>query len=69
MHVLQPKYSKLKPEEIAKLLGKYNISLLQLPKMKISDAALPENCEIRDVVKIERKEKDKTTEYFRVVVA
>lgn len=69
MHLLQPKHSKLKQDEILKLLEKYNISLAQLPKIKIDDVAIPENCNIGDIIKIERKEKDETTEYFRVVVA
>ena len=69
MHVLQPKHSKLKPEEVTKLLEKYNISLSQLPKIKINDAALPSECNLGDVIKIERKSKNKITEYFRVVVA
>ncbi len=69
MHILQPKHSKLKQEEVIKLLEKYNISLSQLPKIKISDPALPENCEIGNVIKIERKEQDKIAEYFRVAVA
>jgi len=68
MHVLQPKHSKLKPEEINKLLEKYNISISQLPKIKLKDAALPENCEVGDVIEIERKGKGKTAEFFRVVV-
>ena len=65
MHVLQPKHCKVKPDEVSKILERYNISLSQLPKIKITDPALPENCEIGDVVKIERK----GGEYFRVVVA
>ena len=69
MHLLQPKHSKLKQDEILKLLEKYNISLAQLPKIKIDDVAIPENCNIGDIIKIERKEKDETTEYFRVVTA
>lgn len=69
MHVLQPKHSKLKQEQVTELLEKYNISLAQLPKIKIDDVAIPENCNIGDVIKIERKSDDKTTEYFRVVVA
>lgn len=69
MHTIQPKHSKLKPEEVAKLLEKYNISLSQLPKIKINDAALPADCDIGDVVEIERKRKEKTTEFFRVVIA
>lgn len=69
MHVLQPKHSKLKQEEISKLLAKYNVSLLQLPKIKFGDPALPPDCDIGEVVKIERKAKSKVVEYFRVVVA
>lgn len=68
MHILQPKHSKLKPDEVAKLLEKYNISLTQLPKIKIHDAALPPDCEVGDVIKIERKSEGKIVEYFRVVI-
>jgi len=67
MHILQPKHQKLKQEEVAKLLEKYNLSLAQLPKINFKDPALPENCEIGDVVRIERKTKGKTVDYFRVV--
>jgi len=69
MHVLQPKHSKLKKEDISKLAEKYNISITQLPKIKITDPVLPENSEIGDIIKIERKEKQGIVEYFRVVVA
>jgi len=68
MHVLQPKHYKLKPEEATKLLEKYNISLIQLPKIKIEDSALPKECNVGDVIKIERKTENGTVEYFRVVV-
>ena len=69
MHILQPKHSKLKPDEVAKLLEKYNISLSQLPKIKANDRAFPEECKVGDIIKIERKDKIKTAEYYRVVVA
>jgi len=69
MHALQPKHSKLKKEDISKLIEKFNISLTQLPKIKLGDPALPENCEIGDIIKIERKSQEGTVEYFRVVVA
>ena len=69
MHVVQPKHSKLKPEEVAQLLEKYNISLSQLPKIKIGDAAWPPGCNVGDVVKIERRLKGKIMEYFRVITA
>ncbi|MBU0760358.1 MAG: DNA-directed RNA polymerase subunit H [Nanoarchaeota archaeon] len=68
MHKLQPKHVKLKPEEIKKLLDKYNISLSQLPKIRVDDPALPEGCVPGDVFKIERKEDDRICVYHRVVV-
>ena len=69
MHVLQPKHTKLKQEEISKLLVRYNISLAQLPKISKEDAAIFElNTQIGDVIQIERKTSDGSEEYFRVVV-
>lgn len=68
MHILQPKHSKLKKEEVEKLLKELNVSLSQLPKINSDDPALPEKSEIGDVVKIERKEGEKINVFFRVVV-
>ena len=68
MHVLQPKHTKLKPEEVEKLLGKYGISLNQLPKIKSIDPIVPEGVVSGDVLKIERKEGDKINLYYRVVI-
>jgi len=68
MHVLQPKHSKLKKEEVEKLLKELNISLFQLPKIFSDDKALPEGCNIGDVIKIERKEDEKINVYYRVVI-
>ena len=68
MHILQPKHTKLKPEEVKKLVEKYNISISQLPKIKSTDPALLDGCERGDVVKIERKFGDKIRPYYRVVV-
>jgi len=68
MHILQPKHSKLKEEDKEKLLNELNISLSQLPKITQEDAALPEGCNIGDIVKIERKEEDGIVVYYRVVV-
>jgi DNA-directed RNA polymerase subunit H len=72
MHILQPKHIKLKKEEVDKLLSDMNISLTQLPKIKIIDPALPEGFEIGDVLKIERieineKGDKKINIYYRVV--
>ena len=68
MHILQPKHTKLKPDEVEKLLEKYNISLVQLPKISANDPAVPEGCQAGDVLKIERREGDKVEIYFRTVV-
>jgi len=68
MHIFQPKHSKLKKDEGKKLLKELNISLSQLPKIKVEDSGLPENCQVGDIIKIERKEGEKTSVYYRVVV-
>jgi len=68
MHELQPKHTKLTPEEVKKLLEKYNISVSQLAKIKSTDPGAPEGCFRGEVLKIERKEGDKVHVYFRVVV-
>ena len=67
MHILQPKHTKLKPQEIKELLEKYNISLSQLPKIKSTDPAIPQGCMPGEILKIERKSEDKVHFYYRVV--
>lgn len=67
MHILQPKHTKLKPQEVKELLEKYNVSVSQLPKIKSTDPGAPEGCIPGDVLKLERKEGDKVRLYFRVV--
>ncbi len=68
MHILQPKHSKLSEKDTEKLLNELNISKTQLPKILSNDPALPEGCEKGDVIKIERKNENKTISYYRVVV-
>jgi DNA-directed RNA polymerase subunit H (RpoH/RPB5) len=58
----------LNKKETEKLLLELNVSKAQLPKILFNDPALPEGCEIGDIIKIERKEEDKTFLYYRVVV-
>jgi len=69
-HILQPKHILMKPKDIDDILKKYNISLSQLPKIKIADPALPEGANVGDIIKIERKDDEtgETVEYFRAVV-
>ncbi len=68
MHILQPKHSRLNEKETEKLLNELNISKTQLPKILSNDPALPEDCQKGDVIKIERKNENKTITYYRVVV-
>lgn len=68
MHILQPKHLKVKQEEVSKILKEYNIALSQLPKISKKDPALPGECEVGEVIKIERKTERGVQEYFRVVV-
>lgn len=67
MHILQPKHIKLSSQEVEKLVNELNISLIQLPKIKITDIALPEGTQISDVFKIERAINGKKTYYYRAV--
>lgn len=67
MHILQPKHTKLSSNEVEKLLTELNISLAQLPKIKITDPSVPEGAEISEVIKIERAIEGKKTNYFRVI--
>jgi DNA-directed RNA polymerase subunit H len=68
MHVLQPKQVKLKPSEAEELLKKLNVSRTQLPKILSTDAALPEDVEAGDIIKIERHCGKEKKEYYRIVV-
>lgn len=69
MHSLQPKHTKLKPEEVDQLVKKLNVAVSQLPKVKASDSGIPENCSRGEIIKIERKFSDgKALEYYRVVI-
>jgi DNA-directed RNA polymerase subunit H (RpoH/RPB5) len=66
MHILQPKHTKLKPNEVQDLLKKFNISVAQLPKIRATDPALPEGMKPGEVIKIERKEEGSIHVYYRV---
>ena len=69
MHILQPKHSKVSAVETREMLKKYNISTFQLPKIKITDKALPDNVKVNDIVKIERKTAaGEKAVYYRLVV-
>ena len=68
MHILQPKHSKLNEKQAEELLKKFNISKTQLPKILLSDVAVPEGSNLGNIIEIKRKEGDKINTYYRVVV-
>ena len=68
MHILQPKHTKLSEKDVEILLSNLNISKAQLPKIFSSDAALPEGYVIGAVGKIDRKDEEGISVYYRVVV-
>jgi DNA-directed RNA polymerase subunit H len=69
-HQLVPKHILLAEREKEELLQKYGITLRQLPRISLEDAAIREmNPKIGDVVKIVRKSVTAgESEYYRVVV-
>lgn len=68
MHILQPKHIRLNSEETEQLLAELNVSKAQLPKILLGDPALPEGCQIGDLIKLERKDAKGIVVYYRVVV-
>ena len=69
MHALQPKHIKLNEKDCDEILKKFNLAKSQLPKILSSDVALPENCKIGDVIRVERVSPDgKPATYYKAVV-
>ena len=68
MHILQPKHIKISEKDSEELLKKLYISKAQIPKILSTDSALPQDCKIGDIIKIERDNGEKINFYFRVVV-
>lgn len=68
MHILQSKHTKISQKDADELLSKLNISKSQLPKIFSDDPALPEGCNVGDIIKIERKEEGGSVVFHRVVV-
>ncbi len=69
-HVLVPKHSKLADKEKDALLKKYNISLLELPKIRKKDPAITGlTVKAGDVIKITRKSLTaEETVFYRSVI-
>ena len=70
MHILQSEHTKLKESEATQLLEELNISKAQLPKIFVTDSALPKDSSIGDIIKIKRKDSEtgQINVYYRVIV-
>jgi len=69
-HELVPDHVLLEPEEVEEVLAEYDVKRTNLPKIKRTDPALPDEAEVGDVVKIVRN--SRTTEeavVYRLVVS
>ncbi|MGQ3328659.1 DNA-directed RNA polymerase subunit H [Halorubrum sp. FL23] len=69
-HELVPDHVLLEPEEVDEVLAEYDVKRTNLPKIKRTDPALPDDAEVGDVVKIVRN--SRTTEeavVYRLVVS
>ena len=68
-HKLVPLHELLNEDESASLLAEYRIYLSDLPKIKLSDSALPPNASVGDIIKITRNSRTTdTATVYRLVV-
>ena len=69
-HELIPVHEKISAEEKDTLLRRYNVSLLEMPKIKSDDPAIEHlNVKRGDVIRILRKSRTAgTAVFYRVVV-
>jgi DNA-directed RNA polymerase subunit H len=69
-HILVPKHEKCSEAEKKALLKKYGVTISDLPKISINDAAIVDmNLSTGDVVKISRDSATAgTTIFYRVVI-
>ncbi|ELY50704.1 DNA-directed RNA polymerase subunit H [Natronorubrum bangense] len=68
-HELVPEHTVLEEEVLEEVLSEYDIDRTDLPKIKYTDAALPDDAEVGDVIKIVRN--SRTTDQaiiYRLVV-
>ncbi|AGB33397.1 DNA-directed RNA polymerase, subunit H, RpoH/RPB5 [Natrinema pellirubrum DSM 15624] len=68
-HELVPEHTVLEDDELEEVLTEYNIDRTDLPKIKRNDAALPDDAEVGDVIRIVRD--SRTTDQsvvYRLVV-
>ncbi len=68
-HTLVPEHTLMDEEELQEVLAEYDIKRTDLPKIKRTDPALPDEAEVGDVVEIVRN--SRTTDravIYRLVI-
>ncbi|WP_331234731.1 DNA-directed RNA polymerase subunit H [Natronorarus salvus] len=68
-HTLVPEHTVMDEESIQTVLDEYGIKPTDLPKIKRTDSALPDDAEVGDVIRIERE--SRTTDravVYRLVI-
>ena len=68
-HTLVPEHAIVEEDVLEGVLDEYDIDRTDLPKIKLSDPALPEEAEIGDVIEIVRDSRTTdTATVYRLVV-
>ena len=68
-HELVPEHTVLEEDDLEEVLAEYGIDRTDLPKIKRSDPALPEDAELGDVVRIVRDSRTTdTATVYRLVI-
>ncbi|WP_372912496.1 DNA-directed RNA polymerase subunit H [Salinigranum sp.] len=68
-HTLVPEHTILDEPEIEEMMAEYDVERVNLPKIRTSDPALPDEAEAGDVVKIVRDSRTTDTAVvYRLVI-
>ncbi|MUV56987.1 DNA-directed RNA polymerase subunit H [Halogeometricum rufum] len=68
-HKLVPEHILLEEEEVQEMLDEYDVKRTNLPKIKRTDPAAPDDAELGDVVKIVRDSRTTDTAVtYRLVI-
>ncbi|AUV80599.1 DNA-directed RNA polymerase subunit H [Salinigranum rubrum] len=68
-HTLVPEHAILDEPEIEEMMAEYDVERVNLPKIRTSDPALPDEAEAGDVVKIVRDSRTTDTAVvYRLVI-
>jgi DNA-directed RNA polymerase subunit H len=68
-HTLVPEHNVLDEPEIEEMMNEYDVKRVNLPKIRTSDPALPDEAEVGDVIEIVRDSRTTDTAVvYRLVI-